>query len=63
MQWTQYAVDTVHSRCSGIMVYSGGDILFGTQRSNQWIQWTQYTVDAVNSGRSTYTADALDAVE
>ena len=42
----QYAV---HSVCSGIVVYGGGDILFGAKRSNQW---TQYTVDAINSGCS-----------
>ena len=30
-QWTQYAVDTV---CSGIVVYDGGDIVFGAERSN-----------------------------
>ena len=28
------AVDTVHSR---IVVYGGGDIVFGTKRSNQWV--------------------------
>ena len=32
MQWTQYAVDTVHSGCSGIVVYGSGDIVFGTKR-------------------------------
>ena len=59
-QWTQYAVDAVHSRCSGIMVYGCGHIVFGAIRSNQWMQ---YTVDAVNSGDSTYTVDTLDAVD
>ena len=44
MQWRQYAVDTVHSGCSGIVVCDGGNIVFGAKRSNQW---TQYTVDAV----------------
>ena len=57
------AVDAVHSRHSGIMVYGGGDIVFGAKRSKQWMQWMQYTVDAVNSGCSTYTADAVNAVE
>ena len=33
--------------CSGIVVYDGGDIVFGAKRSNQWIQWMQYTVHAV----------------
>ena len=28
----------------GIVVYGGGDIVFDTKRSNQWMQWTQYTV-------------------
>ena len=32
MQWTQYTVDTV--RC-GLVVYGGGDIVFGAKRSNQ----------------------------
>ena len=52
MQWMQYAVDAecsghsiqyeyaVHS---GIVVYGGGDIVFGAKRSNQWMQWTQWT--------------------
>ena len=30
--------------CSGIVVYDGGDIVFGAERSNQWMQ---YTMDAV----------------
>ena len=46
------AVDAVHSGCSGIVVYGGGDIVFDTKRSNQWMQWMQYTVDAVHSGCS-----------
>ena len=41
MQWTQYTVDIVHS---GIVVYGGGDIVFGAKRSNQRMQWTQYAV-------------------
>ena len=52
MQWTQwmrYAVDTVHS---GIVVYGGGDIVFGAKRSNQRTQWTQY---AVHSGIVVYS--------
>ena len=36
-QWMQYAVDAVHS---GIVVYGGGDIVFDTKRSKQWMQWT-----------------------
>ena len=36
---TQYAV------CSRIVVYGGGDIVFGIKRSNQWMQWTQYAVE------------------
>ena len=42
MQWTQYAVH------SGIVVYGGGDIVFGAKRSNQrtqWTQWMQYAVE------------------
>ena len=52
MKWTQYAVDTVCSGCSGIVVYGGGNIVFGAKRSNQWMQWMQYTVDAVCNGCS-----------
>ena len=37
-----YAVDAV---CSEIVVYGGGDTVFGAKRSNQWIQWMQYTVE------------------
>ena len=54
-------MDAVHSGCSGIVVYGGGDIVFDAKRSNQWIQshsghntqwiqWMQYAVDAVRSG-------------
>ena len=61
------AMDTVHSRCSkqwmqylhsgcsghsGIMVYGGGDIVFGAKRSNWGMQWMQYAVDTVRSGHS-----------
>ena len=42
----QYAVDAVHSE---IVVHDGGDIVFDTKRSNQWMQWTKY---AVHSGYS-----------
>ena len=37
------------SGCSGysghsrIVVYGGGNIVFGTKRSNQWMQWIQWT--------------------
>ena len=27
--------------CSGIVVYDGGDIVFGVKRSNQRMQWMQ----------------------
>ena len=51
------------SGCSGIVVYGGGDIVFGAKRSNQWMQWTQYAVDAVHSGHNMqwtqYTVDAV----
>ena len=63
-QWTQYSdiwwwghclscrkvkpEDAVDAVCSGIMVYGGGDIVFGAKRSNQWIQWIQS-----HSGHST----------
>ena len=46
----QYAVDAVHS---GVVVYGGGDIVFGAKRSNQWMQWMQYAVRSgivVNGG-------------
>ena len=36
-------VDAVDAVCSGIVVYGGGDIVFGAKRSNQWMQWTQWT--------------------
>ena len=32
------AVDTVCSGCGGIVVYGGGNIVFGAKRSNQWMQ-------------------------
>ena len=42
MQWTQYTIDTVRSMQyavhSGIVVYGGGDIVFGAKRSNQRMQ-------------------------
>ena len=34
----QYAV------CSRIVVYAGGNIVFGAKRSNQRMQWMQYVV-------------------
>ena len=37
---------------SGIVVYGGGDNVFGPKRSNQGMQWTQYAVDTVGSGHS-----------
>ena len=39
MQWTQYTVR------SGIVVYGGGDIVFGVKMSNQRMQWMQYAVE------------------
>ena len=64
-------MDAVHSGCSGIVVYGGGDIVFGAKRSNQWIhwmqshsghstQWMQYAVDAVRS--AIVICDGGDAV-
>ena len=47
-------VDAVHSGCSGIVVYGGGDIVFDTKRSNQWMQWTQYVVHSGCSGIVVY---------
>ena len=58
-------MDAVRSRHSGIVIYGGGDIVFGAKRSNQWMQshsghstqwrqWMQYTVDAVYSGIVVY---------
>ena len=32
-------MDAVCSGCSGIVIYGGGDIVFGAKRSNQWMQW------------------------
>ena len=57
------AVDAVFSR---LVVYGGGDVVFGAKSSNQWMQWMQshsghskqwmqwmqYAVDAVCSGHS-----------
>ena len=44
--------------CSGIVVYGGGDIVFGAKRSNHRMQWTQYAVHsmqyAVRSGIVVY---------
>ena len=39
-------IKPVDAACSGIVIYGGGDIVFGWKRSNQW---TQYSVDAVCS--------------
>ena len=29
-----------YSGCSGIVVYGGGDVVFGAKMSNQWMWWT-----------------------
>ena len=52
-QWTQYAVDAVHS---GIVVYGCRDIVFGAkgQTSGCSTQWMQYGVDTVHSGIMVY---------
>ena len=47
MVWTQYAEDTVCSGHSGIVVFGGGDIVFGAKGqtngcSMQWMQWMQW---------------------
>ena len=39
-------MDAVCSGCSGIVVYGGGDIVFGAKNSNHWMQY------AVSSGHS-----------
>ena len=44
-------MDAVCSGCNGIVVYGGGDIVFGAKRSNQWMQ---YTVGTVRSGIVVY---------
>ena len=31
------------SGCRGIVVYGGGDIVFGAKRSNQWVHWMWWT--------------------
>ena len=36
------------------MVYGGGDIVFDTKRSNQWIKWTRYAVHSGCSGIVVY---------
>ena len=43
-------MDAVHSGCSGIVVYGGGDIVFGAKRSNQRAQWMQYAVEVAYDG-------------
>ena len=47
-------MDAVCSGCSGIVVYGGGDILFGAKESNQWMQWMQYAVHSGCSGIVVY---------
>ena len=65
-------MDGVCSGCSGIVVYSGGDIVFGAERSNQRRKWMQYAVRSrivVYSGgdivlwcKKVKPEDAVDAV-
>ena len=38
------AVDAVDAVRSSIVVYDGGDIVFGAKRSKQRMQWMQYAV-------------------
>ena len=45
-------MDTAHSGHSVIVVYGGGDIVFGAKRSSQWIEWMQYAMEAVCNGCS-----------
>ena len=52
-------MDTVDVVCSGIVLYGGGDIVFDTKRSNQWMQ---YAVDAVHSGIVVYDGGTLSLV-
>ena len=43
MSLVQKGQTSGHSGCSGgsgIVVYGGGDIVFGAKRSNQWMWWT-----------------------
>ena len=44
----EYAMDAVHS---GIVVYGGGDIVFGAKRSNQWMQYAVCSGIVVYGGR------------
>ena len=66
MQWMQYAVDAVHS---GIVVYGGGDIVFGAKRSNQWMQYSVdavkpvHAMDAVHSGIVVYGVGTFSLVQ
>ena len=38
-------MDAVCSGYSGIVIYGGGDIVFGAKRSNQWMQCAVDTVE------------------
>ena len=69
IQWTQWnsgiwwvhclwckKVKPVDAVYSGIVVYDGGDIVFGAKRSNQWMQ---YTVDTVRSRIVVYDGEDI----
>ena len=64
--------DAVHSmQWSTVVVFGGGDIVFGAKRSNQRTQWTQYAArseivvygggDIVFSEKKVKPVDAVDA--
>ena len=38
-------MDAVDAVCSSIVVYDGGNIVFGAKRSDQRMQWMQYIVE------------------
>ena len=47
-------MDAVRSGCSGIVVYGGGDIVFGAKGQTSGFSGCSHTVD---------TVDAVDAVQ
>ena len=64
MQWMQYALDTVRSGHSRIVVYGGGGIVFEAKRSNQWMQWNSgiWWWGHCLSCKQVKPEDAVDAV-